>query len=50
MGYIEKECEDKILKLRKTLYSFKQALKAWNARIDIYFKANSFMQCSYKYS
>lgn len=30
MGYVKKEEERKVLKLKKALYSLEQALRAWN--------------------
>jgi Reverse transcriptase (RNA-dependent DNA polymerase) len=36
--------EHKVLRLKKALYELKQALRAWNTRIDNYFKKNGFKQ------
>jgi hypothetical protein len=36
--------------LKKALYSLKQALHAWNTRIDRYFQKNKFEKCSYKHA
>ncbi|PNX68223.1 reverse transcriptase, partial [Trifolium pratense] len=44
-GYEVKGKEEKVLKLKKTLYGFKQALRAWNARIDKYFQDKNFIKC-----
>ena len=35
-GFICKENEHKVLKLRKALYGLKQAPRAWNRRIDTF--------------
>lgn len=40
--------EQKVLRLKKALYSLKQAPRAWNTRIDTYFKKNGFTQCPYE--
>jgi Reverse transcriptase (RNA-dependent DNA polymerase) len=42
-GYLKEGYEGKVLKLKKTLYGFKQAPRAWNIRIDQYFKLYGFM-------
>jgi len=42
--------EKKVLKLKKALYRLKQAPRAWNTRIDTYFKKNEFKQCSYEHA
>ena len=49
-GYVKKSHEEKVLNLKKALYGLKQAPKAWNSRIDTYFKANGFMQCPYEHA
>jgi hypothetical protein len=36
-GYMKKGKQDKVYKLKKTLYSMKQTPHAWNMRIDDYF-------------
>jgi len=41
-GYVEIENEGKVYKLKKALYDLKQALRAWNTRIDRYFQENGF--------
>ena len=41
-GYVMKNQEDKVYKLKKALYGLKQAPRAWNARIDAYFQKNGF--------
>lgn len=45
-----KEQEDKVLRLKKTIYKLKQAPKAWNNIIDKYFQENSFTKCPYKHA
>ena len=37
LGYIVKGHEDKVMKLKKTLYELKQEPRAWNNRINKYF-------------
>jgi Reverse transcriptase (RNA-dependent DNA polymerase) len=38
LGYVKVGKEHKLLKLKKTLYVLKQPSRAWNTRIDAYFK------------
>ena len=49
-GYEKKECKEKVLKLKKALYGLKQVPRAWNLRIDSYFKAKGFKQCPSEYA
>ena len=49
-GYVKTRHEGKVLKLKKTLYDLKQALRAWNNRIDAYFQANDFIKCPYEHA
>lgn len=37
-------------RLKKALYSLKQAPRAWNARIDEHFLDNGFMKCPYEHA
>lgn len=49
--YMKLGKENKVLKLKKTLYELKQALlRAWNTRIDTYFKKNKLIQYSYEHA
>ncbi|KAK2456950.1 putative mitochondrial protein [Trifolium repens] len=49
-GYEVKGEEEKVLKLKKTLYRLKQAPRAWNARIDKYFQEKYFIKCPYEHA
>ena len=49
-GYVKIGEEKKVLKLKKALYELKQAPRAWNTRIDIYFKENRYKQCPHEHS
>ena len=40
----------KVLRLKKALYGLKQPPRAWNERIDVYFKERGFEQCPYEYA
>jgi Reverse transcriptase (RNA-dependent DNA polymerase) len=48
LGYINLGKEHKVLRLKKALYGLKQAARAWNTRIDSYFKENDFKQCPFE--
>jgi Reverse transcriptase (RNA-dependent DNA polymerase) len=48
LRYMKLENEHNVLKLKKMLYGSKQALRAWNTRIDSYFKENDFKQCPFE--
>jgi len=50
IGYIRKDQEHKILKLKKTLYGLKQEPRAWNNKIDEYFQTNGFIKCPYEHA
>nr|KYP70091.1 Retrovirus-related Pol polyprotein from transposon TNT 1-94 [Cajanus cajan] len=49
-GYMKSGEEKKVLKLKKVLYGSKQAPRAWNTRIDTYFKENRFEQCPHEHA
>ncbi|KAK2982872.1 hypothetical protein RJ640_009714 [Escallonia rubra] len=49
-GYVVKGKDDKVLKLKKAIYSVKQAPRAWNSRIDRYFQDNGFVRCPHEYA
>ncbi|KAK6143244.1 hypothetical protein DH2020_023592 [Rehmannia glutinosa] len=50
LGYVVDGHEDKVLRLKKALYSLKQAPRAWNRCIDKYFQENGFVSCPNEYA
>ena len=50
LGYSVKGQEDKVLKLKKTLYRLKQAPRMLNSIINKYFLDNGYLSCSYEHS
>lgn len=44
-GYVIKEEEHKVYRLRKALYGLKQAPRAWYSRIEAYFMNEGFKKC-----
>ena len=40
--------ENRVYRLRKTLYGLKQALRPWNSCIDGYLLKNGFTKCPYE--
>jgi Reverse transcriptase (RNA-dependent DNA polymerase) len=46
----KKKKKKKVLKLKKALYGLKQASRAYNTRIDTYFKENGFKKCPYEHA
>jgi Reverse transcriptase (RNA-dependent DNA polymerase) len=48
LGYMKLGKEHMVLRLKKTLYGLKQALRVWNTRVDNYFKENDFKQCPFE--
>ncbi|KAH9743970.1 hypothetical protein KPL70_003492 [Citrus sinensis] len=48
LGYMLKEHEDKVLRLKKPVCRLKQASRARNSRIDKYFQENGFTKCLYE--
>jgi Reverse transcriptase (RNA-dependent DNA polymerase) len=49
-GYVNVGKEHMVLKLKKTLYGLKQTPRAWNTRINAYFKEHGFVQCPYEHA
>lgn len=49
LAYIRRGKENKVLKLKKALYGSKQALQAWNERIN-YFEKNGYEQCPFEHA
>ena len=49
LGFVVKNHEDKVLRLKKALYGLKQAPRAWNSCIDKYFQDNEFSCCLHEY-
>jgi Reverse transcriptase (RNA-dependent DNA polymerase) len=50
LEYMKSGKEQNMLKLKKALYGLKQIPRAWNTRIDGYFKKNGFKQCPYEHA
>jgi len=50
IGYVRKDQEHKVLKLKIALHDLKQAQRAWNSRINRHFQANSFIKCPYEHA
>ena len=48
--YSVKDQEDKVLKLKKTLYELKQAPRMCDSRINKYFFDNGYLRCPYEHS
>ncbi|KAE8732414.1 hypothetical protein F3Y22_tig00002193pilonHSYRG00130 [Hibiscus syriacus] len=49
-GYVKVREEKNVLKLKKVLHGLKQAPRAWNIRIDTYFKENEFKKIPYEHA
>jgi hypothetical protein len=49
-GYVQKEHEHKVYKLKKALYGLKQAPRAWYCRIEAYFMKEGFEKCDYEHT
>ncbi|OIT04124.1 retrovirus-related pol polyprotein from transposon tnt 1-94, partial [Nicotiana attenuata] len=50
LGFVVKNHEDKVLRLKKALCGLKQAPRAWNSCIDKYFQDNGFTRCLHEYA
>jgi Reverse transcriptase (RNA-dependent DNA polymerase) len=48
LGYMKLGKEHKVLRFKKALCGLKQTPRAWNTRINSYFKKNSFKQCPFE--
>lgn len=49
-GYVQKENEMKVYKLKKALYGLKQTPRAWYSRIEAYFMKEGFEKCDYEHT
>ena len=49
-GFVKKEEEDKVYKLKKALYGLKQAPRTWYNKIEAYFVCNGFDKCLYEHT
>lgn len=49
-GYVQRGKEEKVYKLKKALYGFKQALRAWYSRIEVYFINEGFQKCVFEHT
>ena len=49
-GFVVEREENKVYRLKKSLYVLKQAPRAWNSRIDNYFQGCGFVKCPYDHS
>ncbi|RDX87471.1 hypothetical protein CR513_31058, partial [Mucuna pruriens] len=49
-GYIVKGKEDKVYRLKKTLYGLKQTRRAWYKKIDSYFVQHDFERCPFEHT
>ncbi|XP_070036279.1 uncharacterized mitochondrial protein AtMg00810-like [Nicotiana tomentosiformis] len=50
LGFMVKNHEDKVLRLRKALYRLKQTPRVWNSCVDKYFQDNGFTRCLHEYA
>ena len=50
LGFVVKNHEDKVMRLKKDLYGMKQARRAWNSCIDNYFQDNELTPCLHEYA
>ncbi|XP_058726096.1 uncharacterized mitochondrial protein AtMg00810-like [Vicia villosa] len=48
-GFVKKNQEGMVYRLHKALYGLKQAPKAWNLKIDSFFKLQGFRKCEMEY-
>ena len=49
-GFVKKGEENKVYRLRKALYSLKQAPRAWFSKIESYFKNEGFEKSNYDHT
>ena len=49
-GFVDKENPNMVLKLRRALYVFKQAPRAWNFKLNQYLQSLGFVRCPPEYA
>lgn len=49
LGFVKKNQEGMVYKLHKALYELNQAPRAWNMKIDSFFKLREFRKCEMEY-
>ncbi|KAL8128004.1 hypothetical protein AgCh_014797 [Apium graveolens] len=49
-GFVKKEEENKVYKLKKALYGLKQSPRAWYSQINSYFQKWGFRKCPYEHT
>ena len=50
VGYVSPRQENKVYRLKKTLYGLKEASRAWYKKIDSYFVKYGFQRCPFEHT